>query len=202
MANVAGDSDSGSFGVAPLSLFYRRLPFFPLSLPTPRSSPFSVDPIKGPKRRVSVINLLRVDLIPVFRSLFLSNALVDGPISIPPRLDDKFSKVWILREARKYSRSLFYRGWKERRRLERSSSFSFRSKFSKVVKLEFKKRVRWKNQYRQEERNYPFDIVERVMSRRNERGGIRKREFCVIIRVWSCVWQMDKEERREYCRSE
>lgn len=183
MANVAGDSDSGSFGVAPLSLFYRRLPFFPLSLPTPRSSPFSVDPIKGPKRRVSVINLLRVDLIPVFRSLFLSNALVDGPISIPPRLDDKFSKVWILREARKYSRSLFYRGWKERRRLERSSSFSFRSKFSKVVKLEFKKRVRWKNQYRQEERNYPFDIVERVMSRRNERGGIRKREFCVIIRV-------------------
>lgn len=197
MANVAGDSDSGSFGVAPLSLFYRRLPFFPLSLPTPRSSPFSVDPIKGPKRRVSVINLLRVDLIPVFRSLFLSNALVDGPISIPPRLDDKFSKVWILREARKYSRSLFYRGWKERRRLERSSSFSFRSKFSKVVKLEFKKRVRWKNQYRQEERNYPFDIVERVMSRRNERGGIRKREFCVIIRVWSCVWQMDKEERRE-----
>lgn len=202
MANVAGDSDSGSFGVAPLSLFYRRLPFFPLSLPTPRSSPFSVDPIKGPKRRVSVINLLRVDLIPVFRSLFLSNALVDGPISIPPRLDDKFSKVWILREARKYSRSLFYRGWKERRRLERSSSFSFWSKFSKVVKLEFKKRVRWKNQYRQEERNYPFDIVERVMSRRNERGGIRKREFCVIIRVWSCVWQMDKEERREYCRSE
>lgn len=197
MANVAGDSDSGSFGVAPLSLFYRRLPFFPLSLPTPRSSPFSVDPIKGPKRRVSVINLLRVDLIPVFRSLFLSNALVDGPISIPPRLDDKFSKVWILREARKYSRSLFYRGWKERRRLERSSSFSFWSKFSKVVKLEFKKRVRWKNQYRQEERNYPFDIVERVMSRRNERGGIRKREFCVIIRVWSCVWQMDKEERRE-----
>lgn len=197
MANVAGDSDSGSFGVAPLSLFYRRLPFFPLSLPTPRSSPFSVDPIKGPKRRVSVINLLRVDLIPVFRSLFLSNALVDGPISIPPRLDDKFSKVRILREARKYSRSLFYRGWKERRRLERSSSFSFRSKFSKVVKLEFKKRVRWKNQYRQEERNYPFDIVERVMSRRNERGGIRKREFCVIIRVWSCVWQMDKEERRE-----
>lgn len=61
--------------------------------------------------------------------------------------------------------------------------FSSRSKFSKVVKLEFKKRVRWKNQYRQEERNYPFDIVERVMSRRNERGGIRKREFCVIIRV-------------------
>lgn len=202
MANVAGDSDSGSFGVAPLSLFYRRLPFFPLSLPTPRSSPFSVDPIKGPKRRVSVINLLRVDLIPVFRSLFLSNALVDGPISIPPRLDDKFSKVRILREARKYSRSLFYRGWKERRRLERSSSFSFWSKFSKVVKLEFKKRVRWKNQYRQEQRNYPFDIVERVMSRRNERGGIRKREFCVIIRVWSCMWQMDKDERREYCRSE
>ena len=92
--------------------------FFPLSLPTPRSSPFSVDPIKGPKRRVSVINLLRVDLIPVFRSLFLSNALVDGPISIPPRLDDKFSKVRIFRETRKYSRSLFYRGWKERRRLE------------------------------------------------------------------------------------
>ena len=118
VANVAGDSDSGSFGVAPLSLFYRRLPFFPLSLPTPRSSPFSVDPIKGPKRRVSVINLLRVDLIPVFRSLFLSNALVDGPISIPPRLDDKFSKVRIFRETRKYSRSLFYRGWKERRRLE------------------------------------------------------------------------------------
>lgn len=70
---------------------------------------------------------------------------------------------------------------------EEDSNFFFffpsRSKFSKVVKLEFKKRVRWKNQYRQEERNYPFDIVERLMSRRNERGGIRKREFCVIIRV-------------------
>ena len=57
VANVAGDSDSGSWGLCLFRFFTNAYRSFP------RVSPFSVDPIKGPKRRVSVINLLPVDLI-------------------------------------------------------------------------------------------------------------------------------------------
>ena len=57
VANVAGDSDSGSRGLRLFRFFINA--YRPFS----RVSPFSVDPIKGPNRRVSVINLLPVDLI-------------------------------------------------------------------------------------------------------------------------------------------
>lgn len=55
--NVAGDSDNGSWGLRLFRFFTDAYRSFS------RVSPFSVDPIKGPNRRVSVINLLRVDLI-------------------------------------------------------------------------------------------------------------------------------------------
>ena len=84
--NVAGDSDSGSWGLRLFRFFTDAYRSFS------RVSPFSVDPIKGPNRRVSVINLLRVDLIagsPVlcflvfFPSLLpIRRHLFDGLISI------------------------------------------------------------------------------------------------------------------------
>ena len=90
--NVAGDSDSGSWGLRLFRFFTDAYRSFS------RVSPFSVDPIKGPNRRVSVINLLRVDLIagsPVL--CFLVFFSFPAPDSTPPfwwtNLNPKFSSI-------------------------------------------------------------------------------------------------------------